>query len=471
MTDDRIVTNGPRNGWNGQGVNADTKTASCPAPHSGKTPAPLPRADRGAKSPASDAGIAGNTGTSNTSNTSNIPGSSIAHASKTDASRLPSIATAPTLNSSETLDACRVGRLAPSPTGRMHIGNVYAALAAWLSVRAERPHTAADPNLPILPNHSGILRLRIEDIDTPRVRKDADRWIMDDLHWLGLDWDGDPVYQSDRFDLYDQALHDLCDAGLLYPCFCSRAEIRAASAPQEGDGYVIYPGTCARLDSTERDRRLAEKRRHSWRVHLPQEQLDFDDAVFGTQEFDLARQIGDTVLRRSDGLYAYQLAVVVDDLLMGVNDVVRGRDLLRSTALQLWIRDRMAECGWHSQPSIDTDLPAAAHHAHTATRTPHTANNFGNIPAPSAAIRFAHLPLIDDPSGKRLAKRDRALDLGVLREEGVTPESVIGYCAWLLRLRNTPEPISAHDLLKDFSWDPLRADHTDRACDPTALFA
>ncbi|WP_275542039.1 glutamyl-Q tRNA(Asp) synthetase [Bifidobacterium tissieri] len=375
------------------------------------------------------------------------------------------------MNSSETLDACRVGRLAPSPTGRMHIGNVYAALAAWLSVRAERPHTAADPNLPILPNHSGILRLRIEDIDTPRVRKDADRWIMDDLHWLGLDWDGDPVYQSDRFDLYDQALHDLCDAGLLYPCFCSRAEIRAASAPQEGDGYVIYPGTCARLDSTERDRRLAEKRRHSWRVHLPQEQLDFDDAVFGTQEFDLARQIGDTVLRRSDGLYAYQLAVVVDDLLMGVNDVVRGRDLLRSTALQLWIRDRMAECGWHSQPSIDTDLPAAAHHAHTATRTPHTANNFGNIPAPSAAIRFAHLPLIDDPSGKRLAKRDRALDLGVLREEGVTPESVIGYCAWLLRLRNTPEPISAHDLLKDFSWDPLRADHTDRACDPTALFA
>ena len=465
MTDDRIVTNGPRNGWNGQGVNADAETTSGLVLRSGSTSVPVSRADRGVQTPASDAGIAGdssNVDNSNTANIPGIPGSSIAHASKTDASRLPSIATAPTLSSGEASTACRVGRLAPSPTGRMHIGNVYAALAAWLSVRAERPHTAADPNLHNLPNHPGTLRLRIEDIVTPRVRKDADRWIMDDLHWLGLDWDGDPVYQSDRFDLYDQALHDLCDAGLLYPCFCSRAEIRAASAPQEGDGYVIYPGTCARLDSTERDRRLAEGRRHSWRVHLPQERLGFDDAVFGTQEFDLARQIGDTVLRRSDGLYAYQLAVVVDDLLMGVNDVVRGRDLLRSTALQLWIRDRLAERGWHPQPSI-----AAA----ASVDDVHNVHKSGDIPAPLPAIRFAHLPLIDDPSGKRLAKRDRVLDLGVLREEGVTPESVIGYCAWLLRLRNTPEPISAHDLLKDFSWDPLRADHTDRACDPTALFA
>lgn len=461
MTDGRIVTNAPRNGWNGQGVNADTKTASYPAPHSGKTPAPLPRADRGAKSPASDADIAGNTGTSSNFNNPNIRGS-IAHVSKTDTSKLTSISATPARNSGEASTACRVGRLAPSPTGRMHIGNVYAALAAWLSVRAARPHTAADPNLPNIPNHSGILRLRIEDIDTPRVRKDADRWIMDDLHWLGLDWDGDPVYQSDRFDLYDQALHDLRDAGLLYPCFCSRAEIRAASAPQEGDGYVIYPGTCARLDSTERDRRLSEGHRHSWRVHLPQERLGFDDEVFGAQEFDLARQIGDTVLRRSDGLYAYQLAVVVDDLLMGVNDVVRGRDLLRSTALQLWIRDRLVDCGWRPQPSI-----AAA----ASVDDVHNVHKSGDIPTPPPAIRFAHLPLIDDPSGKRLAKRDRALDLGVLREEGVTPESVIGYCAWLLRLRNTPEPISARDLLTDFSWDPLRADHTDRACDPTVLFA
>ncbi|WP_277596404.1 glutamyl-Q tRNA(Asp) synthetase [Bifidobacterium callimiconis] len=350
-----------------------------------------------------------------------------------------------------------MGRLAPSPTGRMHIGNVYAALAAWLSVRAPRPSDPNDGHRP------GLLRLRIEDVDTPRVRKDADRWIMDDLHWLGLDWDGDPVYQSERNDLYDHALHDLREAGLLYPCFCSRAEIRAASAPQEGDGYVIYPGTCARLDPAERARRLAEGRRHSWRVHLPAVEQRFDDVVFGEQRFDLARQIGDTVLRRSDGLYAYQLAVVVDDLLMGVNDVVRGRDLLRSTALQLWIRDRLAENGWQPVDGVDNSGDPHAENVRDSAHVPAAAS----VPAP---IRFAHLPLVDDPSGKRLAKRNRALDLGVLREEGVTPESVIGYCAWLLRLRETPQPVSAHDLLADFSWNPLRADHEDRVCDPTVLF-
>ncbi|OXN00299.1 glutamyl-Q tRNA(Asp) synthetase [Bifidobacterium vansinderenii] len=358
----------------------------------------------------------------------------------------------------------RVGRLAPSPTGRMHIGNVYAALAAWLSVRAPRPSDPNDGHRP------GVLRLRIEDIDTPRVRKDADRWIMDDLHWLGLDWDGDPVYQSKRGDLYDQALHDLREADLIYPCFCSRAEIRAASAPQEGDGYVIYPGTCARLDPAERDRRLAEGRRHSWRVHLPAAEQRFDDTVFGEQHFDLARQIGDTVLRRSDGLYAYQLAVVVDDLLMGVNDVVRGRDLLRSTALQLWIRDQLSTAGWHAVDSDDNsgDIPTRPETLPPETLpNPETTSEASRIPA---RIRFAHLPLVDDPSGKRLAKRDRALDLGVLREEGVTPEAVIGYCAWLLRLQETPQPVSARDLLTDFSWEPLRADHEDRVCDPTVLF-
>ena len=227
------------------------------------------------------------------------------------------------------------GRLAPSPTGRMHLGNAYAALAAWLGARAK----------------GGRVLLRIEDIDAPRVVKDADRWIMDDLAWLGLDWDGEPVYQSQRLDAYEEALRRLREQGLVYPCFCSRADIRAASAPNEGDGFLIYPGTCRRLPAAERESRVARGDRHSWRLAVPDayaapdpascaapdpdtsvmsEHADsdisrvdraacdapteglprvvcFDDRVFGPQRFDLPRQLGDVVVRRSDGLFAYQL--------------------------------------------------------------------------------------------------------------------------------------------------------------------
>ena len=222
------------------------------------------------------------------------------------------------------------GRLAPSPTGRMHLGNAYAALAAWLGARAK----------------GGRVLLRIEDIDAPRVVKDADRWIMDDLAWLGLDWDGEPVYQSQRLDAYEEALRRLREQGLVYPCFCSRADIRAASAPNEGDGFLIYPGTCRRLPAAERESRVARGDRHSWRLAVPDayaapdpascaapdpdtsvmsEHADsdisrvdraacdapteglprvvcFDDRVFGPQRFDLPRQLGDVVVRRSDGL-------------------------------------------------------------------------------------------------------------------------------------------------------------------------
>ena len=200
------------------------------------------------------------------------------------------------------------GRLAPSPTGRMHLGNAYAALAAWLGARAA----------------GGRVLLRIEDIDAPRVVKDADRWIMDDLTWLGLDWDGDAVYQSQRLDAYEEALRRLremtwdgdalgcdptrCGEGsaaypLIYPCFCSRADIRAASAPNEGDGFLIYPGTCRRLPESERRERIARGNRHSWRIAVPdanapesERVMRFDDRVFGPQRFDLPRQLGDVPL-------------------------------------------------------------------------------------------------------------------------------------------------------------------------------
>lgn len=211
----------------------------------------------------------------------------------------------------------------------MHIGNIYAMLGAWLSARSRG---------------DGML-LRIEDIDEPRVVPGAAELMMDDLHWLGLDWDGDPVFQSARHDLYREALHclenltidDAYDspfdarndhtpavgsapngaiAGttpLIYPCFCSRADIRAASAPQEGDRFMVYPGTCRRLIASDPDtvrRRLANGDRHSLRIAMPADTnpratVQFDDAVFGHQEFNLARDVGDTIVRRADGLFSY----------------------------------------------------------------------------------------------------------------------------------------------------------------------
>ena len=334
------------------------------------------------------------------------------------------------------------GRLAPSPTGRMHLGNAYAALAAWLGARAA----------------GGRVLLRIEDIDAPRVVKDADRWIMDDLTWLGLDWDGDAVYQSQRLDAYEEALRRLremtwdgdalgcdptrCGEGsaaypLIYPCFCSRADIRAASAPNEGDGFLIYPGTCRRLPESERRERIARGNRHSWRIAVPdanapesERVMRFDDRVFGPQRFDLPRQLGDVVVRRSDGLFAYQLAVSVDDMAMGVTQIVRGRDLLRSTAIQLYVRRCLG-----------------------ATDTP----------------EFAHLPLIDAADGRRMAKRLNSLDLGAMRERGDDPRAVIGYCAWLLRLVDEPRPMAPQELLPLFSWDAVAADPADRVVDADTL--
>nr|WP_301888834.1 glutamyl-Q tRNA(Asp) synthetase [Bifidobacterium dentium] len=333
------------------------------------------------------------------------------------------------------------GRFAPTPSGRMHIGNIYAMLGAWLSARSS----------------DDAIYLRIEDIDEPRVVPGAADLIMDDLQWLGLDWDGAPVYQSARHPLYEDALRALQrltidDSGavtadatgnatpLIYPCFCSRADIRAASAPQEGDRFMIYPGTCRRLAETNPDEvraRLAQGRRHSLRIAMPASNstIAFEDRVFGHQEFNVTREIGDSVVRRADGLFSYQLVVVVDDLAMGVDDIVRGRDLLRSNALQIWIRQALTG---------------------------------------STDYSYAHLPLIDNASGQRLAKREKSLDMGILRKHGVTPERVIGYCAWLLGLQGDPhsthpQPMSVQEALTEFSWAKVRTDTADRSLDPQAF--
>ena len=348
----------------------------------------------------------------------------------------------------------RVGRFAPTPSGRMHIGNITAMLAAWLSVHAPSAVVGVpDSFCSTKVVGDGTIRLRIEDLDTPRVVPDADRWIMDDLDWLGLHWDGDPVYQSQRVGLYERAISAL--APRLYPCFCSRSDIRAASAPQEGDGFTIYPGTCRRLlrdHPDEVSRRLSAGDRHSLRLAVPAEgssegSIRVDDRVFGSSWWNLGSDVGDPVLRRSDGVTAYQLAVVVDDLDMGVTDIVRGRDLLRSSALQLWIR----------------------HALQAETLESWSTGRLWLAQAPDPT--FAHIPLIDDPAGHRLAKRDRSVDMGTLRAEGASPEQIIGYCAWMLGVRDTDEhgrandrpiPMSVTDAAERFSWQALVDDHADR---------
>lgn len=333
----------------------------------------------------------------------------------------------------------QIGRLAPSLTGRMHLGNVYAALAAWLDARKV----------------GGMLRLRIEDIDTYRVVSDADSWIMDDLDWLGMDWDGPAAYQSRRLTSYDAMFrwfmtqHLPSGEPLLYPCFCSRADIRAASAPNEGDGFSRYPGTCRQIGDAERRRRLDAGDRHSWRIAVPRSDDDSDDLVrfhdeiFGPQAFSLSRQLGDVIIRRSDGVYAYQFATAVDDWSMGVSRIVRGRDLLRSTAIQLWIQRHCQESG-------------QSHDAAWRNKT-------------MGAIRrqpfFAHLPLIDGSDGRRMAKRFNSLDMGALRASGTRPQEVIGRCAWLLGVLPEATPVEAKDLIGAFSFAALHEDREDRILD------
>lgn len=189
-----------------------------------------------------------------------------------------------------------------------------------------------------------------------------------------------------------------------------------------------------------REQRLASGDRHSLRIATTDTTIAFHDEVFGNQHYNLAQDIGDTIVRRSDGIYSYQLAVTVDDLDMGITDIVRGRDLLRSNALQIYIRKALIAAGFQSSEPAD------------------------------AAISYAHLPLIDNAAGQRLAKRERSLDLGILTAHGVTAQQIIGYCAWLLGLQGNPEhtkpqPMNAAEALGEFSWSAVRANTSDRVLD------
>ena len=297
------------------------------------------------------------------------------------------------------------GRFAPSPSGRIHLGNILCCLLAWLSAR----------------QRGGRVILRVEDLDTARCpRRYADQ-MEADLRWLGLDWDegpgaggaDGPYYQSRRTALYQAALERLTDLGLVYPCFCTRAELHAASAPHREDGQVVYAGTCRRLPAAEAAER-ARLRSPALRLRVPEEEIAFTDGHMGVYRENLARDCGDFLLRRSDGMFAYQLAVVVDDAAMGITEVVRGADLLSSTPRQLLLYRLLG------------------------------------LPAPS----FIHFPLLLAPDGRRLSKRDADAGLDSLRDRAAAAE-VLGRLAYLAGFNPSAEPRTAAALLGDFSWEKV----------------
>ena len=286
------------------------------------------------------------------------------------------------------------GRFAPSPSGRMHLGNIYTALAAWLCAKST----------------GGTFLLRIEDLDPVRCpRANADQ-ILSDLEWLGITWDNPNIpYQSDRTAVYEKYYKLLSEKKLVYPCFCSRAQLHVADAPHASDGRVVYAGTCRRL--TAEEVRAKEKyRKPAARLILPDIAVQFCDGCYGPQTFNLARDWGDIIIRRSDGVFAYQLAVTIDDGLMGVTQVVRGWDLLSSAAPQVYLFRILG----FTPPS------------------------------------YLHLPMLITQEGARLAKRDKAADMGFLRQQFSKPEPLIGYIAWLLGQLEKPEPIKATEILPLF---------------------
>ena len=298
------------------------------------------------------------------------------------------------------------GRFAPSPSGRMHLGNLFCALLSYLSVKSR----------------GGEWILRIEDLDTARCRPDYARQVEEDLRWLGLAWDEGgsaggpdaPYFQSQRTALYEAALVRLRGMGLVYPCFCTRAQLHAASAPHREDGLTVYPGTCRGLTAEDIARREAAGRKGALRLRVPEETVTFTDGHLGEVTEYLPTDCGDFLLRRSDGLFAYQLAVVVDDAAMGVTEVVRGADLLSSTPRQLLLYELL---GWE-------------------------------------APEFYHFPLLLSLDGRRLSKRDGDLGLGALRER-YTPEEIIGKLAYLAGQNPGGGPRTPEALAEDFHWDAV----------------
>ena len=292
-----------------------------------------------------------------------------------------------------------VGRFAPTPSGRMHLGNVFAALIAWLSVRSR----------------GGSLVLRMEDLDTQRTSDEFARILREDLLWLGLDWDLETQPQSKRSDVYEKYFDVLKEKDLLYPCYCTRSQLHSVNAPHLSDGTYVYAGTCRDLTP---EQQAAFDRKPAWRVKVPEKLWTVEDLCQGTYTENLATDCGDFVVRRADGVFVYQLAVTVDDGEAGVTEVVRGVDLLSSSPRQMYLQEL-----------------------------------FG-FPYP----QYGHVPLLLAPDGRRLSKRDKDLDLGILRQK-MSAETLLGSLACTAGLLEKPEAISARELAAVFSWEKLKKDN------------
>ena len=289
-----------------------------------------------------------------------------------------------------------VGRFAPTPSGRMHLGNVFAAMIAWLSVKSK----------------NGEMVLRMEDLDTLRTSAEYAEVLRQDLIWLGLTWDRETPPQSSRSAIYDRYFDILWGKDLLYPCFCTRSQLHSVNAPHLSDGTYVYPGTCRDLSAAER---ASYGREGAWRVKVPNRIWEFTDLVQGQYCQNLSTDCGDFVVRRADGVYVYQLAVTVDDGEAGVTEVVRGMDLLSSAPRQMYL-----------QELLGFDHPS-----------------------------YGHVPMLLSSDGRRLSKRDKDLDLGVLRQR-MRPEELLGTLAYASGLIDKKETVSAKELASCFDWKNLR---------------
>lgn len=287
---------------------------------------------------------------------------------------------------------CVKGRFAPSPTGRMHAGNVFSALVAWLVAKSQ----------------GGSMVLRIEDLDAERSKPQFIDAVQRDFEILGLTWDEGPYFQHDRAEAYEAAYVRLCERGLVYPCFCSRADLHAASAPHHGE-KLVYAGTCRGLTEEQRAER-AKSRPPASRLMVPDECIELVDAIQGPYSQNLAFECGDFLICRSDGAFAYQLAVVVDDVAQGVNSIVRGVDLLCSTPQQMYLQNLLGY--------------------------PHA--------------EYAHVPLLVAEEGRRLSKRDHDAALDALLARFGSPAGIIGHIAGITGIAPTCDPVMPEELLASF---------------------
>ena len=293
-----------------------------------------------------------------------------------------------------------VGRFAPTPSGRLHLGNLLCALLSYLSARSA----------------GGKFLLRIEDVDVPRCPKRLSDQCIADLEFLGFTWDEPPLFQSERTEIYQHYFDRLNELGLIYPCFCTRAQLHAAQAPNLGDREPVYAGTCSALTPEEIAGRM-RTRRPAMRMRLPDETIAFTDRHYGDYSENLALETGDYIIRRSDGLFGYQLAAVVDDALSGVNEVVRGRDILASTPRQI-----------HLLRTLGFPMP-----------------------------QYAHIPLLMDSEGRRLAKRDKDLSLDELSKR-YTPQQLLGMLAYTCGVLPEWRSATLDELTRVFDWKNVKTE-------------